>query len=90
MKQRYNKQSHDRFPKIDMDYEELVNRVMRGEEFNFYYDEIEYWISNDGEKNYLTDATSSVTHEFESAEELFKNGKICGKSIVDVWDEAKI
>ena len=85
MKHRYSKQSHYRFQKIDMDYEELVSRVTIGEEFDFYHEEIYYWISNDGEKNYLTDATNSVTQEFESAEKLFKNGKICGKAIVDVW-----
>lgn len=73
-----------------MEYKELVNRVLIGEEFNFYYNNIEYWISNNEDGYYLTDVPNQFTQNFKTAESLFKEGKIENKNIIDIWNDTKI
>lgn len=70
-----------------MKYEEIIKRVNWGEEFCFYYDNEEYWISQDGLKKYLTRVSDSMTQEFQTAEELFEHGKIKGKFLKDIWND---
>ena len=72
-----------------MDYEEIRERVGWGEEFMFYYNNDEYWISQNNSKRYLTRVRGSVTQEFQSTEALFKDGRVEGKSILEIWDDIK-
>ncbi|MCY9517151.1 hypothetical protein [Paenibacillus apiarius] len=73
-----------------MEYAELVQRVRWGEEFQFYYKNEEYWISTNEEGYYLTRGMDSYTQSFQSAEGLFKEGQIDGKTILEIWDLIEI
>ncbi|WP_019421386.1 hypothetical protein [Paenibacillus sp. OSY-SE] len=68
-----------------MEYSELVQRVGWGEEFQFYYQNEEYWISTNKEGYYLTRGKDSFTQSFQTAEELFKEGRIDGETILELW-----
>ena len=70
-------------------YEELKERVGWGEEFLFYYHNEEYWISQNSPERYLTRSRGSITQVFQSTEELFENGRIEGKSLLEIWDDIK-
>ncbi|MCM1027354.1 MAG: hypothetical protein NC432_13040 [Roseburia sp.] len=70
-------------------YEEIKERVGWGEEFLFYYNNEEYWISQNEPWRYLTRVRGSVSQEFQSTEELFENGRIEGKSLFEIWDDIK-
>ena len=72
-----------------MNYEEIKERVGWGEEFLFYYNNEEYWISQNDSKRYLTRVRGSVTQEFQTTEELFENGRVEGKSLLEIWDDIK-
>ena len=72
-----------------MSYEEIKERVSWGEEFYFCYNGEEYWISQTKYKLYLTRVRGSVTQEFSSTEELFQNGKVEGKSLVEIWEDIR-
>ncbi|WP_410771301.1 hypothetical protein [Fontibacillus sp. BL9] len=69
-----------------MEYVELVQRVEWGEEFQFYYQNEEYWISTNKEGYYLTRGKDSYTQSFRTAEELFNEGQIDGKTLLEIWD----
>jgi hypothetical protein len=73
-----------------MEYDELVQRVGWGEEFQFYYQNEEYWISTNQEGFYLTRGKDSYTQSFTTADELFREGQIDGKSILEIWELIKI
>ncbi|NMO95009.1 hypothetical protein HII30_04295 [Paenibacillus lemnae] len=73
-----------------MNYAELVQRVGWGEEFQFYYKDEEYWISLNKEGYYLTRGKDSYTQSFATTEELFREGRIDGKSIYDIWELIEI
>lgn len=73
-----------------MDYAELVQRVRWGEEFQFYFQNEEYWISTNKEGYYLTRGKDGYTQSFQTAEELFRQGQINGKTILDIWDLIEI
>ncbi len=74
--------------KENMHYKEIKERVGWGEEFSFYYNDKQYWISqNDPKKRYLTKVEGSETQEFQSTDELFKLGRVEGKSLLEIWDE---
>ena len=60
-------------------------RVGWGEEFLFYNNNEEYWISQSGAKRYLTRVRGSVTQEFQTTEELFKKGRIEEKTLLEIW-----
>ena len=72
-----------------MTYTELIKRIDWGEEVFFYYNDNEYWISQNPGKRYLTRSKDSYTQEFNTAEELFKYGKVEGKSIIEIWNLIK-
>lgn len=77
--------------KTDMLYDEFFDMIVNlGEELNFYYNDIEYWISHDGEMSFLTDATNKVSQEFKTPEQLFENGRIEEKRIKDIWNDVKM
>ena len=69
----------------NMSYEEIKDRVSWGEEFLFYYKNEEYWISQNNSGRYLTKTAGSVTQEFQTTEELFENGRIEGKTLLEIW-----
>lgn len=72
-----------------MNYEEIKERVGWGEEFQFCYNNEEYWISQNNPKRYLTRVRGSVTQEFQTTEELFENGRVEGKTLLQIWDDIK-
>ena len=55
----------------------------------FYYHNEEYWISQNSPERYLTRSRGSITQVFQSTEELFENGRIEGKSLLEIWDDIK-
>lgn len=61
-----------------MDYEELKERVFMGEEFQFYYLNNSYWVSQNKEGFYLTNEREGSSQKFSSAKELFDNAEING------------
>lgn len=69
-----------------MDYKELLERVGWGEEFSFYYNGEQYWISQNSEGQYLTKVNGSQTQCFKTSEELFQNAKVEGHLIIEIWD----
>jgi len=70
-----------------MTYEEMANSLSFGEEYNFYYNNEEYWISKNKEGNYLTKVSDGSTQCFPNSEELLENAKIDGKTIKELWDD---
>jgi len=72
-----------------MTYQEIVKRVEWGEEFSFYYNDDQYWISQNGSVRYLTRVRGSETQEFQNTQELFENGRVEGKSIFEIWEDIK-
>lgn len=86
-----NKKFMGRPVKTDILYEEFFDMIVNiREELNFYYNDIEYWISHGNEMSFLTDATNKISQEFKTPEELFENGRIEGKIIKDIWNDVKI
>ncbi|MDP1509460.1 hypothetical protein L8C07_14110 [Paenibacillus sp. CMAA1739] len=73
-----------------MEYTELVERFKMGEEFQFYYKNDSYWISHNEEKYFLTRERDSFSQSFQSVRELFVNGKIDDKTILELWDNIEI
>ncbi|MEC0233212.1 hypothetical protein P4H71_02420 [Paenibacillus kribbensis] len=73
-----------------MEYTELVERLEMGEEFQFYYKNDSHWISQNEEEYFLTRERDSFSQSFESARELFANGKIDDKTILELWDNLEI
>jgi hypothetical protein len=74
--------------KKDMPYYDVIKWAKRGGEFNFYYHNDEYWISQNKDGFYLT-KIGGETQSFDTIEELIKCGKIDGKSMHDVWENIK-
>jgi hypothetical protein len=75
---------------ISIQYEELKERVTMGEEFQFYYQNESYWISKNQRGFYLTRVSDSYSQSFLTADDLFKDATIDGKSIHNLWDEIDI
>lgn len=71
-----------------MDYKEMEESIGYGEEYNFYYKDKEFWISQNPDGNYLTEV-SGETQEFKNSEDLLNNARINGKSICEIWEEIK-
>lgn len=61
----------------------LANHFEMREEFQFYYINDSYWISQNEEEYFLTRERDSFSQSFESARELFANGKIDDKTILE-------
>lgn len=77
--------------KTNILYEEFFEMIVNlREELNFYYNNIEYWISYDDDVYYLTDATNKISQEFKTPEQLFENGTIEAKRIKDIWNDVKM
>ncbi|MGY3779295.1 hypothetical protein [Isobaculum melis] len=72
-----------------MTYEELVKTLAYGEEYNFYYNNEEYWISKNKEGNYLTKVIDGTTQSFANSDELLEKAKIDGKTIKELWHVIK-
>ncbi|URJ48354.1 hypothetical protein [Paenibacillus polymyxa] len=73
-----------------MEYTELVERFEMREEFQFYYKNDSYWVSQNEEEYFLTRERDSFSQSFESTRELFANGKIDDKTIVELWNNIEI
>nr|WP_307394945.1 hypothetical protein [Paenibacillus anaericanus] len=58
-------------------------------EYNFYLEDEEYWISHNVDGYYLTRVRDSYSQEFKTAEDLFGNGRIDGKSLLELWNSIK-
>ena len=69
-----------------MDYNEFAERVGLGEEFNFYLNDFEYWISNNSEGYYLT---KCISQSFTTVDDLFNKSKVDGKNIQDLWSDIR-
>jgi hypothetical protein len=67
------------------EFKEFQERVAWGEEFNFYYQNEEYWISQNPDGYYLTRVKGSLTQEFDTPELLFKNGTIEGRLLSEIY-----
>lgn len=72
-----------------MDYKTMADSLAYGEEYNFYYEDEEYWISKNSEGNYLTKVSDGYTQEFKNSNELLEKAEINGKSILEIWEEIK-
>ncbi|MBE7031467.1 MAG: hypothetical protein E7401_00720 [Ruminococcaceae bacterium] len=69
-----------------MIYNQIIDRVAWGEEFFFFYNSEKYWISQNELGLYLTRVKDSYTQSFNTAQELFENGLVDGKTIAEIWD----
>jgi hypothetical protein len=69
-----------------MTYDDLIERVEWGEEFNFEYENEQYWVSQNNDGYYLTRVNDSSTQEFKTAKDLFINGRIDNKSMFELWE----
>lgn len=67
------------------EFEELQERVAQGEEFNFYYNNNEFWISHSSNSYHLTRVQGSLTQTFDSAKALFAYGTIEGKALSEIY-----
>jgi hypothetical protein len=74
---------------IFMTYDNFINTVAYGMEYNFYIDNDEYWISQNSEGFYLTRVRDSYSQEYRTAEELFRYAKIDGKTLQQLWNSIK-
>ncbi|WP_219834729.1 hypothetical protein [Paenibacillus sp. R14(2021)] len=72
-----------------MNYSEFEQLVSCGMEYSFYLTDEEYWISHNEDGFYLTRVRDRHSQEFKTAEALFKNGRINGKSLLELWDSIK-
>lgn len=72
-----------------MDYNRLMDFVKNGMEYNFYLDGDEYWISHNAEGYYLTRVKDTACQEFKTSEELFRDARVDGKAIFEIWEEIK-
>ncbi|KAA6452079.1 hypothetical protein C6W27_01745 [Bacillus paralicheniformis] len=61
-----------------------------GEEFQFYYLDESYWISQNDEGLYLTRERDSNSQSFKTTDELFEKGTIDNKKIKEIWDKIDI
>lgn len=68
-----------------MNYNEFKERVKMGEEFQFYYLDESYWISNNKNGFYLTREKDSFIQSYATAENLFDQAKINGFKIIEIW-----
>ncbi|UOY88645.1 hypothetical protein [Bacillus glycinifermentans] len=73
-----------------MNIEEFKERIEMGEEFQFYYLDESYWISQNEEGLYLTRERDSNSQPFKTTDELFEKGTIDNKKIKEIWDEIDI
>ncbi|MBO0444337.1 hypothetical protein JZO79_12000 [Vagococcus fluvialis] len=58
-----------------MNYKEMKDSLAYDEEYNFYYKDKEFWISQNSSGNYLTEI-GGKTQEFKNTEDLLSNAQI--------------
>ncbi|MGA9290080.1 MAG: hypothetical protein WBV93_17255 [Anaerobacillus sp.] len=68
-------------------FKEFQYGIYIGEEFNFNYESDEYWISQNEKGYYLTKVNGSVTQEFNTANQLFEEGKIDGRFFSEIYKD---
>jgi hypothetical protein len=69
------------------EFKEFQKRIGWGEEFNFYYKDEEYWISQNPNRFHLTKVKGAITQTFETADQLFQNGRIMGNLLKEIYEE---
>ena len=69
------------------EFKEFQERIGWGEEFNFYYQDEEYWISQNSDGCYLTKVKGLFTQEFNTKEQLFQRGTINGKRLSELYQD---
>ncbi|MDR0300608.1 MAG: hypothetical protein LBI13_11120 [Streptococcaceae bacterium] len=72
-----------------MNIKAIKERIGWGEEFFFRYKNNKYWISQNEFGIYLTkvDTKGNFTQKFSTVDELFRDGRIDGEKIEDIWSE---
>lgn len=73
-----------------MDYQEFKERVEMGEEFQFFYREESYWVSQNDAGFYLTRERDSDSQSFVTANDLFEKGTIDGRTLLELWEQIDI
>ncbi|MFN7253188.1 MAG: hypothetical protein ACK4M9_20810 [Anaerobacillus sp.] len=69
------------------EFKEFQERIGWGEEFNFYYRDAEYWISQNSDGYYLTKVKGAITQKFNTSEQLFELGTVGGKQLTEIFGE---
>ncbi|MFB1051812.1 hypothetical protein [Paraliobacillus sp. JSM ZJ581] len=66
----------------DQQFLQLQELVKIGEEINFDFDDVEYWISHTSDGLcHLTRVSDSYTQTFDSVDSLFNNAKLDNKNL---------
>ena len=68
-----------------MNYNDFMEIVAMGEEFDFIFEGEQYWISHNHDGYYLSRCSDSYTQEFKTSDDLFRNARVNGKSIIELW-----
>lgn len=71
------------------EYLNLQSAIAMGEELNFYYNNDEYWISNNPGEHYLTRSRGQYTQVYASCEELFEKGTIEGIKLSEIYSKLR-
>jgi len=72
-----------------MEYSVFVEIVAMGEELDFIYEEDTYSISFNRHGYYLTRFSDCYTQAFKTSDDLFREARINGKSILELWDKLR-
>lgn len=48
---------------------------------------MEYWVSENQERHYLTKSSDGETQEFQISEALLGTDRINGKLIIEIWED---
>ncbi|MDA1475400.1 hypothetical protein [Bacillus changyiensis] len=65
-----------------MNIEEFKERIEMGEEFQFYYLDESYWISQNEKGLYLTRESDNNSQSFRTTDELFERAEIAKKKLM--------
>ncbi|RHH66669.1 MULTISPECIES: hypothetical protein [Vagococcus] len=72
-----------------MDFQNFINSLEYGEEYKFYYNDKEYWISQANDRYYFTDIANKNTQTFSSIKELLIDIRVEGQSLKNIWENIK-
>ncbi|MCZ0704635.1 hypothetical protein J2T56_003238 [Natronobacillus azotifigens] len=69
-----------------MELKEFKDRILMGEEFQFYFKDESFWISQNENGYYLTREQDGYSQSFKSVDDLFRLGIIQGKTLEEIFD----
>ncbi|MED4080316.1 hypothetical protein P4637_18770 [Halalkalibacterium halodurans] len=69
-----------------MELKEFKDRILMGEEFQFYFKDQSYWISQNENGYFLTREHDGYSQSFKSVDDLFRLGIIQGKTLEEIFD----